>query len=90
MDKTEKTDNSVQKEKNMISLLAVLVFCILMFKIFKLVFKITWSAVSVAACVLAGLALPVLIVCLIFAGGLLLLVPVALIAAAYFILKALS
>lgn len=74
----------------MITLLAVVLFCVLMFKIFKLVFKITWSALSVAACVLAGIALPVLIVCLIFAGGLMLLVPVALIAIAYFILKALS
>ena len=54
----------------------------------RLAFKVTWGFAKIAAIILFVLALPVLIVCLLFAGGMVLLLPVALIALAWGILKA--
>lgn len=54
----------------------------------RLAFKVTWGFAKIAASILFVLALPVLIVCLLFAGGMVLLLPVALIALAWGILKA--
>lgn len=53
----------------------------------KLAFKITWGAAKITATVLLTLALPVLILCLIFAGGAVILIPALLIAGAFGILK---
>ena len=53
----------------------------------KLAFRITWGATKIIATVLLSLAVPVLILCLIFAGGAVLLVPVLLIAGAFALLK---
>ena len=53
----------------------------------KLAFRITWGATKIIATVLLGLAVPVLILCLIFAGGAVLLIPVLLIAGAFALLK---
>lgn len=66
-----------------ISALAVL----LMGKAIQLAFKITWGVAKVIATVLLVVAIPIFIVCLIFAGGFLLLLPLALIAGAIGILK---
>lgn len=46
-----------------------------------------WGAAKIAASVLFAVAVPLLVVCLIFAGGLLLLVPVALMGLAFWLLK---
>lgn len=72
----------------MFELLTVVVFVWLMVKAARLVFKLTWGAAKLAASILMVVALPALIVCLVFAGGIVLIVPVALIAIAFAIVKA--
>ena len=72
----------------MFELLIVIVFMYLMFKAIGLAIRLTWGAAKIAASILMGLALPVLILCVIFAGGILLLIPVVMIAIAAGILKA--
>ena len=57
-------------------------------KAVKLVFKMTWGVAKLAATVLLVLAVPALILCLIFASGLLFLVPVGITAAAFALVKA--
>ena len=47
----------------------------------------TWGVTKVVASILIGLALPVLLVCFLFVGGIALLLPVALIGIAVGILK---
>ncbi len=56
-------------------------------KALKLFLKMTWGAAKIAASLLLALALPALVLCLVFAGGLLLLVPVGLAAAAFALVK---
>lgn len=53
----------------------------------KLAFKIAWGTTKIVASVLLALAAPILILCLIFAGGVVLLFPAMLIAAAFALLK---
>lgn len=72
----------------MFELLTIVIFVWLLTKAIGLAFRLTWGAAKVTASVLIGLALPVLIICLLFVGGIALLVPVALIGIAVAILKA--
>ncbi len=72
----------------MLELLMVVLFCWLFFKALGLAFKVAWGGAKIIASLLFAVALPMLIGCLIFAGGLLLLVPIALIAVAFALLKA--
>lgn len=72
----------------MFELFAVIIFCYLMFKAIGFAFKLTWGIAKIAASILIGLALPVLILCFIFVGGVALLIPVVMIAIAVGILKA--
>lgn len=72
----------------MFELLTIAIFIWLLVKAIGLAFKLTWGVAKVAASILIGLALPVLIVCLVFVGGLALLVPLVMIAIAAGILKA--
>ena len=72
----------------MFELIVIIIFMYLMFKAIGLAFKLTWGVAKIAAAILIGLALPVLILCLIFVGGIVLLVPVIMIAIAAGILKA--
>lgn len=72
----------------MFELLTVVVFIWLLVKAAGLAFRLTWGAAKIIASILMVLALPLLIVCLLFAGGLVLLLPVAVIAIAVGILKA--
>ena len=72
----------------MLEVLLVILFCWLGFKVLKLAFKVTWGVTKILAAVLFVAAVPLLIVCLFFAGGLVLLLPLALIAAAFGLLKA--
>ena len=53
----------------------------------RLAFKIAWGTTKIIASVLLAVAVPVLVLCLIFAGGVVLLLPVALIAGAFGLLK---
>lgn len=72
----------------MFELLTIILFLWLMGKAAGLAFRLTWGAAKVIATILMGLALPLLIVCLLFASGLVLLVPLGLIGIAVGILKA--
>ena len=72
----------------MFELLTIVIFIWLLVKAIGLACKLTWGVAKVAASILIGLALPVLIVCLVFVGGVVLLVPLVLVAVAAGILKA--
>ena len=72
----------------MFELLTVVIFIWLLVKAAGFAFKLTWGVAKIVAAILIGLALPVLIVCVIFVGGIVLLVPLGMIAIAVGILKA--
>ena len=72
----------------MFELLIIAIFLWLLMKAIGLAFKLTWGVAKITASILIGLALPVLIVCFVFVGGIALLVPVAMIAIAAGIVKA--
>lgn len=72
----------------MLELVIVIVFCWLFFKAAGLAFRVAWGGVKLAASVLLAIAAPMLVLCLLFAGGIILLVPVALITVAFSLLKA--
>ena len=71
----------------MFEFLVVIAFTWLFVHAVGLAFKVTWGLAKVAAVILFTLALPALIGCLLVAGGVVLLVPVALVGAAWGILK---
>ncbi len=62
-------------------------FIWLFFKALKLTFKITWSITKIIAIILFAIACPALIVCLLLAGGVVLLLPLALIVVALGLVK---
>ena len=72
----------------MFELFTIAIFIWLLVKAIGLTFKLTWGAAKIAASILIGLALPALIICLVFVGGIALLVPIVMIAIAAGILKA--
>ena len=72
----------------MFEILVVIAFIGLTIKFFGLAFRITWGAAKIVASLLFALALPVLMICMIFAGGLALLLPIALVAVAIGMLRA--
>ena len=71
----------------MFELLTVFLFIWLLGKAIGLAFKLTWGVAKVAASILMVIALPALVVCLLFAGGIALIVPLAIIGIAVGILK---
>ena len=71
----------------MFEALMTILSVVLFVKGVKLAFKMTWGITKIIASVLLALAVPALVLGLIFAGGLLLLVPVGLIAGAVALLK---
>ena len=71
----------------MFELLTIVVFVWLLAKAIGLAFKLTWGMAKIVASVLMVLALPLLIVCLLFVGGAILIVPVAMIGIAAGIMK---
>ena len=71
----------------MLEFLIMVLFCWLAFKVIGLAFKVAWGATKIIASILLVLAVPMLIVCLLFAGGMILLAPVALIGIAFALLK---
>ena len=72
----------------MMELLVVILFCWLFFKAVGLAFRMAWGTAKILASVLFGLAVPLLVLCLIFAGGIFLLLPLALVGVAFGVLKA--
>ena len=71
----------------MFELLTIIVFAWLLIKTIGLAFKLTWGMAKIVASILMVLALPLLIVCLLFVGGAILIVPVAMIGIAAGIMK---
>lgn len=72
----------------MFEIVTLVVFIWLMVKAIGLAFKLTWGIAKIIASILMVLALPALIVCMIFVGGIAQLVPLILIGIAAGILKA--
>lgn len=72
----------------MLDFLIVILFCWLFFKAIGLAFRAAWGTAKILASLLFTVAVPLLVVCLMFAGGVLLLVPVALVGIAFGLLKA--
>ena len=71
----------------MFELLTIIVFAWLLIKAIGLALKLTWGMAKIVASILMVLALPLLIVCLLFVGGAILIVPVAMIGIAAGIMK---
>ena len=72
----------------MFEIIIAVLFFWLFFKAVGLALRMTWGITKVLASVLFTLALPLLLICLFFAGGLLILLPLGLIALAFGLLKA--
>lgn len=72
----------------MFELLSLFVFIWLLSKTIGLALKLTWGVAKIAASILMVLALPLLIICLVFAGGIALILPIAVVGLAAGILKA--
>ena len=72
----------------MFELLTVFVFIWLMVGAIRLAVRLTWGMAKIAACLLMVLAFPALFVCMIFVGGIALLVPLCVLGLAIGILKA--
>ena len=72
----------------MFEILTVVIFLWLLAKTVSMAWKLTWGMARIAASILIGLAVPLLVVCLVFAGGLFLVLPLAVIGIAFAVLKA--
>lgn len=72
----------------MFELLAAIAFFWIMIKAVGLAFKLTWSLAKIVASILMVFALPLLIICFIFFGGIMLVIPVVLVCVAFGLLKA--
>ena len=72
----------------MFEILVTIAFIWLFIKVIGLTFKVTWGLAKIVAVILFVIALPTLIGCLLLAGGVALLIPIALVGAAFGILKA--
>ena len=72
----------------MMELVVLIVFCWLFFKAVGLAFRMAWGTAKIIASVLFAVAVPLLVLCLIFAGGVFLLMPLALIGIAFGVVKA--
>ena len=71
----------------MFELLMFVLFVWLFVKAIGLAVRVTWGLAKVSAVILFTLALPALIGCFLLAGGVVVLIPVALVGAAFGILK---
>ena len=72
----------------MFELIVIVLFCWLAVKAVGLTLSITWGAAKILASLLCVIAVPLFFVLMLLAGGLILLLPLALIGGAIGILKA--
>ena len=72
----------------MFELLVLILFVWLFVKAIGMTFRVTWGLAKIIAVILFALAVPALFVCILVIGGAAILIPVALVAAAFGILKA--
>ncbi|MCI6935566.1 MAG: hypothetical protein MR762_02760 [Clostridiales bacterium] len=71
----------------MLEILLTILLVWLLFKVIGLAFRVAWGAAKIAASILFTLAVPLLVLCLIFAGGMLILIPLTMLGAAFGLLK---
>ena len=71
----------------MFKLIVIILFIWFSIKAIGLAIKLTWGATKILVYILMAIALPALIVCILFASGAILLIPIILIAVAVTILK---
>lgn len=71
----------------MFEIFIVIVFIWLLITAIRLAFKLTWGVAKIIASILTVLALPLLVIFLLFAGGAILIIPVAMIAIAAGMMK---
>lgn len=72
----------------MLEILIVVLFVWLFFKILGLAFRMAWGTAKVAVSILMTIGSILLICCLLFAGGILILIPAAILGIAFGIVKA--
>ena len=72
----------------MFEFIVICVFIWLLCKAAGLAFRLTWGMAKITASVLMALAMPMLVVCFLFAGGVALLLPLLVVGAAVGILSA--
>lgn len=68
-------------------ILAVVCFGVLFLKTISLALRAAWGVTKLIASLLFALSVPVLVLCLVFAGGIALLLPLALVGIALGLLK---
>ena len=71
----------------MFELLTLVVFVWILVKSIGWMLRLTWGAAKIIAAIILVLAFPVLLVCLLFVGGIALLIPVAMVGIAAAVLK---
>lgn len=71
----------------MFEILVIILFCWLAFKAIGLALTLTWGVAKILASLLFVIAVPVLFISLLFASGVVLLLPLALIGGAVAVLK---
>lgn len=71
----------------MFELITIIVFAWILLKTIGLTIKLTWGAAKIVASILMVLALPLLIVCLLFVSGVALLIPLIMVCIAAGITK---
>lgn len=71
----------------MLEIITLFVSVWLLVKAIGLAFRLTWGAAKITASILMAVALPVLVVCLVFIGGFALMIPIILLAMAVGILR---
>lgn len=74
----------------MLELAAGLLFLWLLFKVSGLLFRLAWGATKIIAVILLAAAFPALLFGLIFAGGVVLLIPAGLLLLVWMILSTLA
>ena len=72
----------------MLEFLVLILFCWLFFKAVGLAFHMAWGTAKIVVSLLFTVAVPLLVLCLMFAGGVILLLPLALIGIAFGVVKA--
>ena len=68
-------------------LVTILIFWI-SYKSLKILFSLTWGIAKIVGTILLILAAPALMICLLFAGGMLLMLPLGLVAGTFMLGKA--
>ena len=72
----------------MFSFLVTILLFWIAFKSLKILLSLTWGIAKIVGTILLVLAAPALVICLLFAGGMLILLPLGLVAGAFMLGKA--